>query len=816
MTLQAGAMKAAAHDLAARGWAVFPVTVGGKAPITKNGHLNATTEPGEIEVMWQGATFANVGIFCERSRLYVIDVDMNPWKHKVGQDTWTRLMAEHGHVPTFTVRTWSGGLHYYYRMPAGMNLTNTSGTGNGTGRGLGVDIDTRGNGYVLAPGSRVSEDGHVGWYTIEHDLEVADLPQWVIDAVTREPKAALAGLAPVAGHDLALERLQALAATLENAPEGEGNATAARVAYMAGQYAGAGQIERDQAIAILLDAVSGWSWHLVGDAATMDNTITRQVDAGMGNPRPWERAVAPHTAPVVLAAQPVLPDPFTVEQEPDDPEEEADREVSMWSTDNGQGVFLRDRVRDMLYAVGVGWMVWDGKRWKRVDIAVIKNKVSRFYRDQFGKMLKKYIATMDSKWNDLAKAYRAYMSSARLGSILNHLMVTDGVLVDAGDLDTHKDLLNTPGGVVNLRTGTIAPHDRTLLFTKITRGSYRPGLTHPDWDMALTALPVEQADYIQLRLGQATTGYIPESDDAVFLVGHGANGKSLITSEGAFRALGDYADLAQATLISKTTEGSGPTPERFGLRGCRFVLIEELPEGRALSIAEVKRITGMSVITARDVYEKQVTFDASHTLFITTNFLPPVAEVDEGSWRRFVLIPFPFRFRTKPEAPEDRQGDPGLKSRLREGEDGQHDAILTWLVAGAMRYFADRAAIMDDRRPAAIATATMAWREEADRILAYLNERITFDPERAIVRGHLYDDFTEFLKERGHAVWSAETFHSRFKAHEKVRNAEVSDMQTRIQDNLSLPVVPGASWSSGVKPVKAVNRVYRGIAFNPS
>jgi P4 family phage/plasmid primase-like protien len=822
-------MKSTALGLTGRGWSVFPVTVSGKAPIKgSNGLLDASTDPAAIERMWAGSTFANIGINCGLSDLYVIDVDMNPWKDKIGGKTWAALVGEHGHTDTYTVRTWSGGRHFYYRMPPGMALANTSGTGGSTGRGLGVDIDTRGTGgYVLAAGSRVVEDGHEGFYVVEHDLEVADLPRWVIDAVASKPKTgrspSLAG--PLAAEEAVYERVVALSAELAAAPVGEGNDTASKMAYRVGQYVGAGQIGQDEATRLLLDGIAGWSWQNEGDFTAMSNTIIRGVEKGIESPRAWDRPVARSSAgvsPPIGGPEvvPVVPDPFTAaegEQEAD-PEEESEQTISMWSTDNGQGVFLRDRVGDVLYAVGVGWMVWDGARWQQVDIAVIQNRVSRFYRKQFEKMLEKYMATLDEKWHVLAKAYKGFMSSARLGSILNHLKVTDGVLVDAADLDTHKHLLNTPKGVVDLRVGTIAPHDRKLLFTKVTRGSYRPHLRHSDWEKALTALDEEERDYLKIRMGQAVTGYIPESDDAIFLVGHGSNGKSSYTSDGVFRAIGDYGALAQATLISKATEGSGPTPERFGLRGCRFVLIEELPEGRSLSIAEVKRITGMSVITARDVHEKQVTFDATHTLFITTNYLPAVAEVDEGSWRRFCCVRFPYRFRSVPESPMDRDGDPGLKSRLREGEDGQHDAIITWLVEGAMTYFADRSVIMEDRRPAGIQQSTLDWRKEADRILAYIDERLDFPEvaaiEQNVARSDLYADFSRFLEERGHAKWSQETFLSRFRSHERIRSHGVTEAQIRNHDTISRPPLPpNVTFSSARPALPTAPRIFRGLNF---
>ena len=58
----------------------------------------------------------------------------------------------------------------------------------------------------------------------------------------------------------------------------------------------------------------------------------------------------------------------------------------------------------------------------------------------------------------------------------------------ADEFDADPDVLNTSAGVVDLRTGQTQPHDSDLLITKITRGAYRPGCRHPDWEQALTAL----------------------------------------------------------------------------------------------------------------------------------------------------------------------------------------------------------------------------------------------------------------------------------------------------------------------------------------
>jgi putative DNA primase/helicase len=221
-------------------------------------------------------------------------------------------------------------------------------------------------------------------------------------------------------------------------------------------------------------------------------------------------------------------------------------------------------------------------------------------------------------------------------------------------------------------------------------------------------------------------------------------------------------------------------------------------------------VTGMSRITGRDLYASQTSFLASHTLFITTNYLPTVNETDHGTWRRLCLFEFPFTFKAVPSGPRERPGDRGLKARLRGGARGQHDAIVTWLVEGAMRYLANRDALLD--RPPAVAGAVDAWRSDADRILAYVTERLVPDSAGIIAKADLYWDFTAFLERGGHKPWSQELLFSRFRRHEKTSRAEW--VRTQNLEVLSRPPLrAGTLWTSAMPSLEARPRCVTGFRF---
>lgn len=789
-------MMNAALKLAAAGLHVFPLRPGAKVPhgsLAPHGQDDATTDRDTIMKWWTAAPNANIGIACAPSGLYVVDLDCHDGAP--GFESWAAL-TEGKTVPhTYTVRTWSGGVHLYFQMPT-PPLKNTAGK-------LGKGIDTRGNGYVVAPPSVISGTP----YTVEDAAPVALLPEWVLEALAPKPVIHTPPnpedlfTTPQAVHapaDEVQNRVRVLSLELGSAPDGEGNHTAARIAFMVGGYVGAGQIDEALAVALLLEGIAGWTYREASDERTMEATIRRQVAEGAKSPRPWEATR--------------FQDSEAVQPEVTEAEEELPSAATDWATDDGQARYLLRFIGGMLYVIGIGWHLWDGMRWRPVDERRISHIVKAHYKSRFDHHTDRYKSTMDAKWNERAEMFKKFMGTSKLSSIVSALERIEPV--DPDQLDAHPELLNTPAGVVNLRTGVIGKHDPKLLLTKVTKGRYIPGYRHPDWTAALEALPDDVRDYFQLRVGQAATGYIPESDDCLILQGNGANGKSLMTSDGVMRALGDFAMLASPGLILAKDTSGGATPERASVRGARFVLIEELPEGRSLSIEELKRIIGTSQITARMLYKDEMTFTTSHTLFVTTNYLPTVNETDDGAWRRLCLVNFPFKFDTDPQGPDEKPGDPMMKRRVREGAEGQHDAIVTWIVEGAMRYFGDPAAIMASNRPARITADTRGWRATADRIMAYLDARLVPDGTSAIAKADLYADFTAYLSECGHAKWSQETFFGRLSKHELYRRHGLSEGQTRNVAALSRPSQPDhAVWSSAQPKLPAVPRIVKGVRF---
>ncbi|MER6179485.1 bifunctional DNA primase/polymerase [Streptomyces sp. NPDC001652] len=249
----------AALDAAERGWAVLPLRPGDKRPALHGeevcpgigdcagGHRKweerATIDPDRIRRAWGDLPF-NVGIATGPSGLVIVDLDMPKRKSSTdtpnGVTTFTALCERAGQaVPTTrTVRTANGGVHLYFTAPFGARLGNTAGR-------LGKRIDTRAwGGYVVAPGSLTP----TGAYAVVNDMLPAPLPEWLYAhlAARQSSRALTAAPSSVRASSYAAAGLNAEAASVRQAPQGERNATLLRAARALGRFIAWGDLPREQ------------------------------------------------------------------------------------------------------------------------------------------------------------------------------------------------------------------------------------------------------------------------------------------------------------------------------------------------------------------------------------------------------------------------------------------------------------------------------------------------------------------------------------------------------------------------------------------
>ena len=164
--------------LAARGFRVFPLVKNGTKPLragwpeTASSNVDVVSEM--FRTVWAGDTpnvingdpGYNVGVLT--TDMLVVDVDM-----KNGKQGLQEFLKYQPDTNTLTVKTKSGGFHYYYDT-LGMSFQNRV-----NGLGDGVDIRSY-HGYVVGPGSTVDD----GVYSIINDREIALIPQVLAETLS--------------------------------------------------------------------------------------------------------------------------------------------------------------------------------------------------------------------------------------------------------------------------------------------------------------------------------------------------------------------------------------------------------------------------------------------------------------------------------------------------------------------------------------------------------------------------------------------------------------------------------------------------------
>jgi len=409
------------------------------------------------------------------------------------------------------------------------------------------------------------------------------------------------------------------------------------------------------------------------------------------------------------------------------------------------------------FVPGLGWLEWDGHRWAECPLDKVIHAAAKW--------AEKWIIGLITSGADprvVSSALR-YRDVGTVGQLVASARTSPLVLTDAAALDTDHHLLNTPTGIVDLRTGELTPNDPRRLMTKVTDVGCVPGARHKDWDQALTALDEEGRAFLKLRFGQALYGDPSPSEDLLLMDGAGENGKTALIGT-CLRVVGDYGVLVSDRLILGNPD-QHPT-ELMSLRGARLAFLDETPEARHLDVTRIKKTIGQDSITARLIRQDSVTFRASHSLFVASNYRPIVKETDWGTWRRLSRLPFPLKFLKPwqtPVLPNERVGDPTIKDRLRRGV-AQRQAALAWMIEGAVAFHAMGGVFPEP--PASMERAKLEWREESDLVLAFAEDMLVPEMGWCITATDAGQGYREYAQERGHHNVTERTFTSRFKDHD--------------------------------------------------
>jgi putative DNA primase/helicase len=417
----------------------------------------------------------------------------------------------------------------------------------------------------------------------------------------------------------------------------------------------------------------------------------------------------------------------------------AAREFALTDLGNAER-FARQHRENVRYCHLWGkWVVWDGRRWRTDETGEVVRLAMASVRSIYGEA-----ANCDDAGKRQSIALWATQSEAhaRIVAMVKLAGSQEGIPVIPSELDRNPFLLNCPNGTVDLTTGTLRPHERADLITKLCPVEFHPDTPCELWELFLDDVFQNQdlIEYMQILLGYCLTGDVRKHVLPIFW-GKGANGKSTLL-ELMIELLGeDYAIKAPHDMLMAKRSETHPT-ERADLFGKRLVVAVETDECRRLAESLVKDLTGADTVRARRMREDFWQFRPTHKLILATNHKPEIRGTDHAIWRRVQLVPFTTTF-TKDSRPKEDEGMPEkLRCELR--------GILAWCVRGCLRWQAEGFLV-----PEAVRAATAQYRsEQQDVIASFITDCCaTGSPHFEVRSSKLYEAYSRWCDQNGeHAV----------------------------------------------------------------
>lgn len=745
-------LHAAAHQLAQAGCSVVPVTTDGKKTpaVAWKTYQTTPATTAQLDTWFTGGHYDGIGIICGHvsGNLEMLEVEGRAL-HLVEQ--LATLMADNGYADLwkslcggYLEQSPSGGMHWLYRVD-GQPRGNTKLARRPCTDGPGVDvlIETRGEGgyVVVAPSAgrthptgrpwtmltggpssipTITVDERDALHAIATMLDQMPIPEPTEHPTGPDLLTPAGGLRPgddynqrATWHDILTAHGWQRTKTFGTRGYGWTRpGKSARDGISATTGTSSDGADRLYVFSSSTDfdterPYSKFAAYTLLEHAGDHSAAARQLRAdGYGTPPPEPTTPTPITPPAPAPGRPQL---SVVDGGQDGtaalkPAPTATLERS----EDGHAHQLIDTYGDLIRYCPqrAAWLAWDGTVWR--------------WQPKGGGIVREYTKTVARAFPQTDQAAVSHkkraLSANGVTGALTQASTDHRITIDLGDLDANPWILNTPAGVINLRTGNLQPPDPTNLCTKITTAA--PDFTNRDttWETFLNDTfgnDTQLRTYVQRLFGITLIGSVLEQLLA-FLHGLGANGKSTLV-EAFMHALGvgesGYATAAPAEMLMIRKHSEHPA-ELAQLAGARLVVCSELDDGQRFAEAKIKQLTGRDSINARFLYGQPFTFTPTHTIWLLGNHRPQARTGGMAFWRRVKLIEF------RHVVPPDKL-DPALADKLNAAA----GAILAWAIQGAVDY--QHGGI---REPTGVSEATEAYAADQDTIGRFVADQVHLCP----------------------------------------------------------------------------------------
>lgn len=299
----------------------------------------------------------------------------------------------------------------------------------------------------------------------------------------------------------------------------------------------------------------------------------------------------------------------------------------------------------------------------------------------------------------------------------------------------NRHLINLKNGVFNLMTWKLEPHNPELMMLRQIDVEYNPQADCPNFKKFLSEIvsPYD-ADVIVEFLGYYL---IPDVrfQRALMFYGEGYNGKSIL-----LKFVNNFWGKENTAAVS-LQDLDGDNYAAAELANKLINVYPDLGSQMIESDNKFKALVAGDQITARHIYGHPFKFTNFARLLFSANNVPPAHSGKFAYYRRWKLIPFPYKFINKPKPnTNERKKDAHIEDRINTPEEysGALNLFLyglaNLLTNGAYSYDCDENEIEHE------------YTKLSDPIKSFVEQHLEWKEGYAISKTKMYDEYCAFCK----------------------------------------------------------------------
>lgn len=448
---------------------------------------------------------------------------------------------------------------------------------------------------------------------------------------------------------------------------------------------------------------------------------------------------------------------------------------------------LRDRMRNIPKDDGGAfWYVWKDFVWWKDDVLshhlVVHELLRKLALDLARAAREAEAKEEPKKATALANAAKRIQSHTGINAILS--LLRPYLAIRPTDFDTKTMELNTPGGIVDLRTGVVRKATPADMVSRATTCAPKPGPA-PRWEAFLNDLTggdEELIRYFQKMMGYQLTGDVSEKVVQMLWGSDSDTGKSTFIRI-QMGVMGNYADTVNVKVFIGSRQDGIPAP-LARLPGVRLVTATEPAAGQAWDEERIKAISGGDPIEVRFLYANPFTYHPQFKIIVVGNHEPEITALDDAMIRRIHIVP------VNRKVPREKQVRDLSNILVRE----EGPQILAWMIEGCKLWLAEGATA-----PAAVHNKTLDYAREEDVFGQWLEEECELQFDAHSPSKVLYSAWAMWCRAHDVDPGNDKTFKRRIAARRLsgVHHGQVGPSHQRLKGYTGIRLRPRIEFTGG-------------------